>query len=263
MTEPECRRIRRWLRTFRFGVHVLEALLTIALVFPFMENARRKQRIQHWSKRLMRLLGIEVRVFGDRIANSGAVMTLSNHVSWLDIFALNSIEAARFVAKSEVAGWPLIGRLCKGTGTIFAQRNNKRDAARVNHELVMALQKGEHVAMFPEGTSTDGLSLKAFRSPLLQSAIDTEAVIQPAYLRYANMNGTPSRLAAYCDDISFGESLVKILGSRGLCIEIHYLDAVMAQCADDRRMLMRSIEQQIRHRHDSFNRRMSGSSDVR
>lgn len=182
-------------------------------------------------------------------------MLLANHISWFDIFALNSVSTARFVAKSEVARWPAIGRLCKGTGTLFIDRESRRDTVRMNKEISSAIAAGHQVAVFPEGTTSDGRSLNPFRSSLLQPAIDCRAAIQPVYLRYVDSNGLPSTTTAYFDDISFGASLWRILGGKGITAELHYLSPVVITELDDRHNITRQIELSIRTKHESLTQR--------
>lgn len=238
--------IRRCQRMIRIAAHVSSGLCTISLQFPRYCQAQRDQRINRWSYRLTEMLGLHIKVCGVPPKSGQRTLILANHVSWVDIFALNAVSTARFVAKSEVGSWPLIGRLCKGTGTLFIERENKRDTARLNHEIVAALETDQNIAVFPEGTSSDGTSLRPFRSSLLQPAIACQTIIQPVYLRYVDANGSLSRTAAYCDDISFGTSMWNLLAGQGITVELHYLDLISATSSDDRRKLTNSIEARIR-----------------
>lgn len=243
---------RRSYRLTRLVTHIGAGLSIVSLLFPRYDVSQREQRIRLWSIQLNRLLGIEVRIYGQPPCPGEQTLLLSNHVSWFDVFAINSVSTARFVAKSEVRNWPLIGRLCEGTGTLFIERENKRDAIRANHEIRTALQTGHKVAIFPEGTTSDGMSLKPFRSSLLQPAIDCQSPIQPIYLRYVDAQGRPSTAAAYIDDISFGASLWKLLGTKNLSIELHYLPALPAAEHTDRQGLSRQLEACIRAQHSLF-----------
>lgn len=243
---------RRAYRLTRLITHISAGLSIITLLFPRYDASQREQRIRRWSIQLNRLLGIEVRVYGQPPTFGEQALLLSNHVSWFDVFAINSASTARFVAKSEVRNWPLIGRLCAGTDTIFIEREKKRDAIRANNEIREALQTGHKVAIFPEGTTSDGLSLKPFRSSLLQPAIDSQSPIQPIYLRYVDAKGHPSTAAAYIEDISFGASLWKLLGTQNLAIELHYLPALPATEYFDRQELSRRLEACINTRHNEL-----------
>lgn len=245
--------IRRCQRMIRIAAHLSSGLGTVSLLFPRYGQMQRNRQVNRWSYRLTRILGLHIKVCGTPPKATQQALILANHISWVDIFALNAISTARFVAKSEVGSWPLIGRLCKGTGTLFIERSNKRDTARLNHEIIAALQAGQNIAVFPEGTSSDGTSLHPFRSSLLQPAIACQTTIQPVYLRYLDATGNPSRAAAYCDDISFGASMWKLLASKGITVELHYLEPMTVACTDDRRELTKQIEAQIRGKHLELN----------
>ncbi len=242
----------RGLRFAGLVAHVSAGLGIIALSFPRYTAARRRHRIQKWSSQLSSLLGIHVIVHGQPPKNDSAALLLANHVSWFDIFALNSVSTARFVAKSDVKSWPVIGRLCQGTGTLFIEREKKQDTLRANLEIASCLRDGHLVAVFPEGTTSDGLGLKPFRSSLLQPAVDSRSEIRPVYLRYLDADGQPSTLAAYHDNTSFGGSLWKLLGARGLVVELHYLPPVAPDGSKNRRTLTQQIEREMRALQESL-----------
>ncbi|SFN28670.1 1-acyl-sn-glycerol-3-phosphate acyltransferase [Formivibrio citricus] len=241
--------LRRGVRLAALGVHVAAGLGIARWLFPRYPEARRKRSIHRWSRQLLRIVGLRLAVHGQAAPADKPILLLSNHVSWLDIYALNAISPARFVAKSEVRSWPVIGTLCTRTGTLFVDRNSKHDARRVNTEIAQALQGGSDVALFPEGTTTDGSAIRPFRSALLQAAMESRALVQPVYLRYLDAGGSPTTLPAYCDDISFGQSLWRLLGARGLRAEVHFLPPLRAEDID-RRELARTAETLIRERHE-------------
>ena len=100
----------RWWRTARVTVHLFEGLATTTLVFPMLRPPARRRLIRRWSGRLLRMLAVEARVFGELPSAGGNLLVVSNHVSWLDIFVLHSVQPVRFIAKSDLARWPLAGR---------------------------------------------------------------------------------------------------------------------------------------------------------
>jgi 1-acyl-sn-glycerol-3-phosphate acyltransferase len=199
--------------------------ILIACFFPLLKHATRKDITRGWSRLLLKTLGI--RLYTQGHAQHEAIkgrLVLANHVSWLDIIAMNAVMPARFVAKSEVQAWPVIGWLCERAGTLFIDRTNRRDAARVNSEIVEALRQNDSVALFPEGTSTDGTELlNDFRSPLLQSAIEANVSICPVAVRYHDPEGLPNLDAAFVGDMSFTQSLWQIALSANLCASLFYL----------------------------------------
>ena len=242
--------LRRGVRLLALGIHIAAGLCITTWHFPRYTEEQRRHRIRRWSQQLIRIIGLRHCVYGQPASTAAPLLLLANHVSWLDIYALNAISPARFVAKSEVRSWPVIGRLCSDCGTLFVDRNSKHDAQRVNAEIAGALQEGSDVAIFPEGTTTDGTTIRPFRSALLQAAMDQHALIQPVYLRYLDADGTPSPLPAYYGKISFGQSLWKLLGASGLRVEVHFLPPVRADQENNRRELARTTEAVIRARHD-------------
>lgn len=211
------------LRLVRVVFHILCGM-GIALFFLFRDAEARRRIVKDWSRKLLEVLHIGLQTEGVlRPLNMRGGLLVANHVSWVDIVAMNAIAPACFVAKSEVGSWPLIGWLCRRAGTLFIQRDNRRDAMRVNHEISAMLGQGGNVALFPEGTSSDGVLPGHFHSSLLQGAIDAGASIGPVAIRYHDGMGKACRDAAFVGDMSFAQSLWNILRSPSLCVSLHYL----------------------------------------
>ena len=138
---------------------------------------------------------------------------VANHVSWLDIPALHaSAPQARFVSKSAIAHWPLLGRLARAGGTLFIERERKRDALRVVHEVADALRGADAVAVFPEGTTGAGHDVLPFHANLLQAAIATAhgRAARRAALQRARATRV-SVAAQYIGDTTLVESLMKVV----------------------------------------------------
>ena len=132
---------------------------------------------------------------------NGPVLVVCNHLSWLDISAIHAACHVRFVAKSVVRHWPLIGTLSDGAGTLYLERERRRDALRVVHHMAEALRAGDLIAVFPEGTTGDGHALLPFHANLLQAAISAGAPVQPAALRFADAATFETSFAPrYIDD---------------------------------------------------------------
>ncbi len=139
-----------------------------AAVLAFAPRSRRRYReglFRATCRCLLALLRAEVRVSGP--PPRPPFLLATNHLSYLDILVLASRLPVRFVAKAEVRRWPLLGPLCKGFGTLFIDRSDRRDIPRVLAEIEAALARGEGVIVFPEGTSSSGETVLPFRSPLL------------------------------------------------------------------------------------------------
>jgi len=235
---------RAW-RATRVIVHVFHGVALTSAVFPFLAPPRRDAIKRRWSRKLLHLLRVEARLHGAIDAHGGNVLLVANHVSWLDIFVLNAHRPARFVAKSELAGWPLAGRLIRGAGTIFIDRERRHDTRRVNHHAAQALAAGDVVAVFPEGTTTDGATLLRFHASLLQPIVEAQGHVVPVAIRYRSMDGAHSTVPAYVGDESFATSFWRVCGARRLVVEIHAAAPLTAHGAN-RRDLARAAEEAIR-----------------
>lgn len=216
----------RWraaLRLLRCALHIGRGVLICALVLPFCNPSQRMAYVQRWCRRLLVVLGIEVRPSG--VPQTGAVMFVANHVSWLDILAIMSVRPVRFVSKSDVRGWPVIGWLVACGGTLFIERGRRSDALRVVHLIAAALQAGDAIALFPEGTTSDGHGLLPFHANLLQAAIAAAVPVQPIALRFSDAGSPVSAAAAYVGDMTLVQSLWAVVTARGLTAHVALLPA--------------------------------------
>jgi 1-acyl-sn-glycerol-3-phosphate acyltransferase len=234
--------VRRLVRIPRVMLHFLIGLGAVLFTFPSLDAKARRVRIRRWSRRLLHLMSVEIRISG-ALAHPN-VLVVANHVSWLDIFALHAVGPVRFIAKSEIARWPLIGRLVRGVGTLFIERARRHDTHRVNREVAAALADGDIVAVFPEGTVTDGTRLLPFKGSLLQPIIESAGWVQPVAIRYRTRAGDISRAPAY-DDVTFLHSLWRICGERTIVADIVAMPPLPA-AATHRRALAADAEAVIR-----------------
>jgi 1-acyl-sn-glycerol-3-phosphate acyltransferase len=235
-------RLYRYIRTL---VHVGAGVATTLLVFPLVSAARKRALVKRWSCRLLRILAVEARVHGDIAARGGNVLVVANHISWLDIFVLNSVHPVRFVAKSELARWPVVGAMIRGAGTLFIERTKRRDTRRVNHHVALVLASGDVVAIFPEGTTTDGRDLLPFKSSLLQPIVEARGHVQPVAIRYRAPDGTLSVAPAYVGDTTFAQSFWQVCGARALTVDL-IATAPLPARDGHRRALARDAERAIR-----------------
>jgi 1-acyl-sn-glycerol-3-phosphate acyltransferase len=236
----------RLYRSARASVHVAEALATIALVFPWIGVPRKRALIRRWSARLLRMLRVEARVHGLPDGGlPGNLLIVANHVSWLDIFVLNAMQPSRFVGKAELRAWPIFGRLITACGTLYIERERRRDTHHVNRHAAEALARGDVVAIFPEGTTTDGRDVLPFRGSLLQPIVDAEGQVQPIALRYRTPSGEHNDAPAYVGETSFMESFWRVTGEPRLVVELHVAAPLPAR-ARHRRELTRAAESAIR-----------------
>lgn len=220
--------ITRGLRLLRLAAHLLQGVLTVAFLFPFYSKARRRSAIRKWSGAMLRMLGVHVYMH-DAPATARPLMFVVNHVSWLDIFALNSAMPVRFVAKSEIRNWPAIGWLSAKTGTLFIERGRRSDTARVNRLIAEAMLEGDVVAVFPEGTTSDGSEVLRFHSSLLQPVLIAGAVVQPVALRFKHHDAALCKEAAYDGDKSLWYTLMQIIALRRIDAHLYFLPLLTAE----------------------------------
>ena len=229
--------VRAVWRLTRLVLHALHGMAICALRFPFLTPARRMQRVGWWSAKMLRVLGIDWQAIGT--PHVGPVLFVANHISWLDILAINAVQPARFVAKADVRHWPLLGWLVACGGTLFIERERKRDALRVVHQIAQALRDGETIAVFPEGTTGTGHALLPFHANLLQAAISVDAPVQPIVLCYGDARDAVSEAVAYVGDTSLLQSMWWIAKADGLRVCIELLDAQRSTQLDRRALAAR------------------------
>jgi 1-acyl-sn-glycerol-3-phosphate acyltransferase len=256
------RNLRAVFRLSRTTLHLADGMLTVALIYPFIKQDTRLALKQRWSKKLLTILGITLKVgAGDTPrskypwgAANGATtvdptgLLVANHISFLDIFIINAWAPAAFVAKEDVRSWPLLGWLSARTDTIFMQRGSRRAAHLAREHLVDQLRLRQLVAVFPEGTTSAGHTVQPFHSALFQSAIDAAAPVIPLALRYFDgQNHQPSHAADYVGDMTLIGCLWSLATSTGLIAQLEPLPA-LASRGLDRRHLSAHAHHAVAHR---------------
>ena len=232
-------------RVARTCIHVLAGVGTTMFVFPFVSDARKRRLVKRWSRRLLRILNVTAQVRGDLAPVSGNVLLVANHISWLDIFVLNAHLPVRFVAKAEIARWPVVSRMIRGAGTVFIERERRRDTHRVTRDLAQVLANGDVVAIFPEGTTTHGHEVLPFKSSLLQPIIEAGGHVQPVAIRYRTPDGAIAMAPTYVGDTSFASSFFAVCAEPALRVELTARPALPA-AAGHRRVLAQAAEASIR-----------------
>ena len=205
--------------------------------FPVRTPAQRQDAIRDWSQRMLRACRVDIQAHG-RMLPPPCLLAI-NHVSWLDIIVLNAIQPTRFVAKSDIDRWPLLGTLARGAGTLFIERERPRDAMRVVHRMAEALRLGQHVSVFPEGTTSDGREILPLHANLFQAAVSTCTPVQPGLLRYLDArSGNYARAPAYVGDETMLETLWRMACAGPLRVEVQFLSALEHT---DRRALSEAV----------------------
>jgi 1-acyl-sn-glycerol-3-phosphate acyltransferase len=208
------------------GAHAFVAFLILRFLFPRATPARRRRLVGWWSGRLMRILNVRTLVTGALPVAGVPTLIVANHVSWLDIFLISSVEPTRFIARSEIRDWPLAGWIVEKAGTLFIRRAGRRDLARINERAHAALAAGDCVGLFPEGGTSEGDRLQKFHSSLFEPALAIEARVYPVAIRYEHADGSLCRAASFYGEISFMQSLALIVRQREIVSRIAFAPAI-------------------------------------
>lgn len=181
-------------------------------ILPFCRAQTRFQLKATWSAALLDALGITVDA-DLRHVLPGSLL-VANHISWIDIFVINAVLPAAFVSKEEVRHWPLIGWLAAKNDTVFLRRGSRGHARIINQEIAGILERGDYVAVFPEGTTSDGTCLLNFHAALIQPALAAGKPVIPLAVSYWEPDGQRSLAPRYDGDISLGECMQAVLHRR-------------------------------------------------
>lgn len=236
--------LRASVRALRMLGHVFQGMVMVGWRFPRSSVLQRQLLVQAWASALLRKAGITLEVHGQPVAD-GPALLMANHISWLDIPVMHAARFCRFVSKDDIRSWPLIGRLATAAGTLYISRSSRRDARRMVEHMAQSLSQGDVVAVFPEGTTGDGLRLLPFHSNLLQAAIDANAPVQPVALRFlAGPQRHVSTAPSYVGDDTLMVSIWRTLRADQLVAQVHFGAPEMAQ-GRDRRAWSEDMRQRV------------------
>jgi 1-acyl-sn-glycerol-3-phosphate acyltransferase len=235
----------RSIKLLRLLLLLIDGGLEVTWRWSHLTPLQAQERVMNWAQRACRVLGVSVEVNGD-MSHPGPLLVVSNHISWLDILIYLSIRPVRFVAKSEVKSWPVVGRFASACRTLFVTRASKKDALRVVHQMVQALSAGDIVAIFPEGTTTQGHDVLPFHANLMQASVSSNSSVQAVHIAYecrdgARMITEPSFIG---DDTLVG-SIWTILGLAPFRARVTWSE-VQARGERDRRELAQDLHQTVR-----------------
>ncbi len=226
--------MRAALKLLRGVWHLLVGWATIYFRFPQLNSQQREARVQVWAMQLLHIWGIDLEVRG-RPVMQGPALLVCNHISWLDILVIHATRHCRFVSKSELRDWPMLGTLATGGGTLYIERAQRKDAMRMVKDMAQSLKNGEVLAVFPEGTTGDGVGILPFHANLIQSAIDGDAPVQPLALQFIDsQTNTLSMAARYIDDDTLLGSVWSTLNARHLKAIVNFGDLQSANGRDRR-----------------------------
>jgi 1-acyl-sn-glycerol-3-phosphate acyltransferase len=240
---------RYLLRVPLLAWHVLVDLPVVLLLISLptaglrIGGARLDHRvINAWSAGLMRVFGFRLRRFGTPL--TGAAVFVANHVSWVDIIVLHSQRMMGFVAKREIAGWPLVGWLAARGETIFHQRGSTESLGGVLHEKLARLRSGRAVGVFPEGRTRDGRVVGPFHARIFLAAVEADAPVQPVALRYG-VHGDAQTRVAFQPGESFAGNFLRLLGEPARVAEVHFLAPILPGDAEGRRRIAECARERI------------------
>ncbi|ADV01339.1 lysophospholipid acyltransferase family protein [Alicycliphilus denitrificans] len=226
--------LRACWRVPRMLLHALLGLWVVALRFPRLAEEQQQARVQAWALGLLRCAGVTLELHG-RPPRTGPVLLVANHLSWLDIPVMHAARYCRFISKSDVQDWPIVGTLATAAGTLYIQRESRRDALRMVASMHEALLRGEVLAVFPEGTTGDGRELLPFHANLLQAALAADVPVQPVGLRFVDgQSGATSFAPSFVGDESLLGSIWRTLSAPGITAVVHFGTPERAQGRDRR-----------------------------
>ncbi|MER8041340.1 lysophospholipid acyltransferase family protein [Streptomyces sp. NPDC094032] len=221
---------------------LLLAPLTAALPAPW-----RRLLVRRWCRAVIRAFGVRIRVHGPVTPPGGPLLVVANHVSWLDVPLIAAVLPGRMLAKREVRGWPLLGRLAASGGTLFIDRDRLRSLPGTVGALSCVLAGGGRVVVFPEGSTWCGRAGGAFRPAAFQAAVDTGSAVQPVRIDYR-----PTGPAAFVGDDPLGASLWRIARARRLVADIRLAEPIPGARHPDRRALARAAEAAVHPRRAPY-----------
>jgi 1-acyl-sn-glycerol-3-phosphate acyltransferase len=223
---------------------LLSGALVVLAVFSVRGRAR-EVLLRRWFRALLRAFGARLRVVGPVFqANPGrGVLVVSNHVSWLDELAIDAVQPIRMVAKRDIRDWPVLGRLITAARTVYLDRERLSLLPATVAELAAALRDGAAVGIHAEGTTWCGVASGRYLPALFQAALDAGVPVRPVVLRYVQ-GGTSSTRPAFVGSDTLVDSMLRVLRSRGLVVEVHVLDEVAPGRASSRRELAALVQRE-------------------
>ncbi len=229
-----------WGKVLRSISHMLGGMWTIWRHFGRASPPQRTQHVQQWAQDFLKILQVQLRTSGTP-HTTGPLLVVANHISWLDVLVMLAVQPVSFVSKSEIKSWPLIGWLATNAGTLYIERASRRDAMRVVHHIAEALKPAapghlaHMIAVFPEGTTSDGSVVLPFHGNLIQAAISAHAPIQPVALRYEDADtGQLSLTPAYIGDDNLVSSVWRLLMSEPVVARVQFAALQLADGRDRR-----------------------------
>lgn len=222
---------------WRFSRVILYTFVCLFQAYTTFRHADRKKKgemLRFYPTQVLKLAGVrcnyegnipsELREYG-LTKEPPAWLVVSNHISWLDIFSLDSQLPSRFIAKAEIAKWPIFGLIAQAIGTLFINRSSKRAILRINDDIRGALCNREAVTIFAEGTTTFGNELLPIKANFMAPVCEIGAVVLPVILSYKD-RGKPATQAAFAGDVSLFGSLWNVVTMDDAEVTVHFLEPI-------------------------------------
>ncbi|MFN5142154.1 MAG: lysophospholipid acyltransferase family protein [Burkholderiales bacterium] len=210
---------------------VFWGFLAVLFLYPLINKERQRAVKKAWSHQMLMACGIDFQVEASPeglLEPRPGELVVMNHISFIDILALDALRPVHFIAKSEIRGWPNIGTLCQRTGTIFIERGKRHAVHDVLKTMASELSQGEVVSFFPEGTTSDGKQLLPFHANLFEAAVRSAAPVRPVVISY-RQNGQFTTIPAFIDDLSLVDCALAVFRARGLSVSMRMLDRISSE----------------------------------
>jgi 1-acyl-sn-glycerol-3-phosphate acyltransferase len=211
----------RFLTVLRIIGQIFKGCFILLLIFPWLKAEQRYHSIRKWCTQLLGIFQMRLAVIGAEQLEDAHYLMAANHISWIDIHVINAFKPHYFVAKAEVASWPVFGWMAKQLGTLFIERGKASSIRKMVPEL--AAQLGQKaVCIFPEGTSTDGWQVAPFKPNLFEAAIVASAPVYSLAIQYFELQtGKKTTAPAFIGEMGLLDSMWKLICSPPICAEIH------------------------------------------
>lgn len=232
-------------RVIRLFLHFSVGAVRIFFFIRFYNEAKTAEVLRAWSSKLIKILDIRLAVEGSLPQQLHNTLIVANHISWLDILVIFTVIKPRFVAKKEISHWPIIGRLTKLGQTVFIERENKRDIMQVNQQLSKELAAGNCIAVFPEGTTSNGLSVNKFRPSLFEPIYYSKGWVIPIAIQYLDIQRNITTRPAFVGDMSLLHSVWKVLTCYQLTIKVIFNEVLDSHQYTSRSHLANIAQHQI------------------